>query len=116
MITIQSILNSNDDNGQQSFIMNQEQAKEFKANGELYIRQQPIEQESEKSKSIKSFVSEILEFTQTRDDSKKGTKAICKNFSKKEVNVEFANNFIRDSILKKLNLKTNNRVYTKSLQ
>lgn len=92
--------NSNNDNRQQSFIMNQKQAKEFKANSELYIKQQPIEQEPEKSESIKSFVNEILEFTQTRDDSKKGTKAICKNFSKKEVNVEFASNFIRDSIFK----------------
>lgn len=92
--------NSNDDNRQQSFIINQNQAKEFKANSELYINQQPIEQEPEKSESIESFASEILEFTQTRDDSKKGTKAICKNFSKKEINVEFANNFIRDSIFK----------------
>lgn len=100
MITIQSILNSNDDNRQQSFIMNQEQAKEFKANGELYIRQQPIEQESEKSEIIKLFTDKIIEFTQTRDDSKKGTKAICKNFSEKEINVEFTNNFIRDSIFR----------------
>lgn len=80
--------------------MNQEQAKEFKANGELYIRQQPIEQESEKSEIIKLFTDKIIEFTQTRDDSKKGTKAICKNFSEKEINVEFTNNFIRDSIFR----------------
>lgn len=92
-------LNSNDDD--KGFIIKQDQAKEFKANSELYIKQQPIEQEPEKSESIKSFASEMLEFTQTRDDSKKGTKAICKNFSEKEINVEFANSFIRDSIFKK---------------
>lgn len=75
---------SNDDNKQQSFIMNQEQAKEFKANSELYIKQQPIEQESEKSESIKSFVSKILEFTQTRDDSKKAQKLFVKILAKKK--------------------------------
>ena len=93
-------LNSSDDN-RQGIIINQKQAKEFKANSELYIKQQPIEQEPEKSESIESFASEILEFTQTRDDSKKGTKAICKNFSEKEINIEFADNVIRDSIFKK---------------
>lgn len=91
---------SNDDNKQQ-IIINQKQAKEFKANSELYIKQQPIEQELEKSESLKFFTDKIIEFTQTRDDSKKGTKAICKNFSEKEINVEFTNNFIRDSIFKK---------------
>ena len=92
--------NSNDDNRQQNFVIKQDKAKEFKANSELYIKQQPIEQGLEKNESIESFASEILEFTQTRDDSKKGTKAICEKFSKKEINVEFANNFIRDSIFK----------------
>lgn len=74
---------SNDDNKQQ-IIINQKQAKEFKANSELYIKQQPIEQESEKSESIKSFVSKILEFTQTRDDSKKAQKLFAKILAKRK--------------------------------
>lgn len=74
---------SNDDNKQQ-IIINQKQAKEFKANSELYIKQQPIEQEPEKSESIKYFASEMLEFTQTRDDSKKAQKLFVKILVKKK--------------------------------
>lgn len=92
--------NSNNDNKQQSFVISQEEAKKFKEDSELYIQQQTIEQETENDEYTKTFSSEILEFTQTRDDSKKGTKAICKKFSRNEINIEFANNFIRDSIFK----------------
>ena len=88
-------IHSNDDNEQQNFTINQEQAKKFKKNSELYI-----EQITENNESIETFINETLEFTQTRDDSKKGTKAICKNFSEKEINVEFANNLVRDSVFK----------------
>ena len=70
-------------------------------NSELYIKQQCAEQATDANEHTQKFANETLEFAQTRDDSKKGTKAICKKISTKEINVEFANNFIRDSIFKK---------------
>lgn len=58
------------------------------------------------TRNIEEIRTEWIEFTQAREDEKKGNKIICKKISDKELSVSFDNEFVQQQIM-----NTNNNIF-----
>ena len=88
------------DNKSCNISISQNEAKTISENGKIFIQQQESIKNQELEK-ILTFQDQIINFQQTRSDNKKGTKAICSEIYKKEVDVDFEIDFIKNNILHK---------------
>lgn len=82
-------------------ILNKE-ATEVKKNICRYIENRERETKEE-LQTYKDFQNILVEFTQTRTDDKRGNKLLCKNIYSKELNAEFASDYLKKQILEEHN-------------
>lgn len=100
-----------DKNSGESFILDKSTANQINNKIPTYIEEQTKKEEREE------VLNDVwVSFVQTRKDNKKGNKIVCSRISKKELPVNFDNDYLKEQIIKKDKSNTYNYEYLVDLK